>query len=187
MLQAVALWAVTSFIISASALPTTQNNIPRACTNKLQNPSFETGDLNPWLPIVQSAWSTDRGVYPRPSPDVRGKYYYYAHALATVESSLTMSQSGVTIPVGSTVDCYAWVAGSRSENVTTVTVFLDGVTCGTLDLKPRDGDWHRVGSKVKVLGGVPGMGSTMAVVAMSKGAGEDGWDIYIDEMGVLSC
>lgn len=187
MLHSVALRAVASFTIAASALPTTQNNFPRACTNMLQNPSFETGSLGPWLPIVQSAWSPDRGVYPRSSPDVRGRYYYHAHALATVESSLTMSQSGVAISEGSTVDCYAWVSGSRSENVTTVTVFLDGLTCGTLDMKPGDEDWHRVGSKVKVVGGVSGSGSTMAVVAVSKGAGEDGWDISIDEVGVVSC
>lgn len=98
-----------------------------------------------------------------------------------------MSQSGVMLPIGSTVDCYAWVAGSRSENVTTVTVFLDGITCGTLELKPGDESWHRVGSKVKVVGGVPGVGSAMAVVAMSMSAGEDGWDIYIDDMGLISC
>ncbi|KAF3047645.1 hypothetical protein E8E12_011159 [Didymella heteroderae] len=187
MFYIIAVWALACFFAVVAALPAIPNNIPRACTNDLQNPSFETGNLDPWLPIVQSAWSADRGVYPRLSPDNRGKYYYYAHAVSTVESSLTMSQSGIMLPVGSTVDCHTWVAGSRSENVTTVTVFLDGVTCGTLELKPGDDDWHRVGSKVKVVGGVPGAGSTMAVVAMSKGAGDDGWDIYIDDMGVIKC
>lgn len=98
-----------------------------------------------------------------------------------------MSQSGIMLPVGSTVDCYAWVAGWRSENVTKVTVFLDGVTCGTAELQVGDEDWKRVGSKVKVRGGAPGMGSTMAVVATSKSAGDDGWDILIDDMGVVSC
>lgn len=91
------------------------------------------------------------------------------------------------LSVGIIVDCYAWVKGSRSENVTTVTVFLDGVTCGTLEMKPGDESWHRIRSNVKVLGGVPGTGSTMAVVAMSLGAGEDGWDIYMDNMGLISC
>lgn len=187
MLLAVALWAVASFSVAASGLPAAPNNIPQACVNNLQNPSFETGNLDPWLPIVQSAWSTNRGIYPSSSPDVHGKYYYFAHAISTVESSLTMSQSGVMLPVGSTVDCSGWVKGSRSENVTTVTLFLDGVTCGTLELKPGDESWHRVGSQVRVMGGVPGAGSTMAVVAMSKSAGEDGWDIYIDDLGVTSC
>jgi hypothetical protein len=187
MIDSLVLWAVASFFLAASALPATANIIPRACTNNLQNPSFETGNLDPWLPIVQSAWSADRGLYPTSPPDVRGKYYYYAHATSTVESSLTMSQSGVMLPIGSTVDCYAWVAGSRSENVTTVTVFLDGITCGTLELKPGFESWHRVGSKVKVVGGVPGVGSAMAVVAVSMSAGEDGWDIYIDDMGLISC
>ncbi|KAF3049197.1 hypothetical protein E8E11_000757 [Didymella keratinophila] len=186
MLQSITLWAVASFFPATSALPATPN-IPRACINKLRNPSFETGNLDPWLPIVQSAWSTDRGLYPRLSPNSFGKYYYYAHATSTVESSLTMSQSGVMLTMGSTVDCYAWVQGSRSENVTAVTVFLDGMTCGALELKPGDDSWHRVGSKVKVVGGVPGTGSTMAVVAMSMGSGEDGWDIYIDDMGLTSC
>ena len=187
MLHLFALWAVASFFLTTSALPATLNNAPRACTNNLNNPSFETGNLIPWLPIVQSAWSADRGLYPRSLPNNSGKYYYYAHATSTIESSLTMSQSDVMLFVGSTVDCYAWVKGSRSENVTTVTVFLDGVTCGALELKPGDESWHRVGSKVKVVGGVPDTGSTMAVVAMSMGAGKDGWDIYIDDMGLTSC
>jgi hypothetical protein len=187
MLHSVTLWAVASFFLTTSALPATLNKAPRACTNHLYNPSFETGNLDPWLPIVQSAWSADRGLYPRSSPNNFGKYYYHAHATSTIESSLTMSQSGVMLSVGIIVDCYAWVKGSRSENVTTVTVFLDGVTCGTLEMKPGDEGWHRIGSNVKVLGGVPGTGSTMAVVAMSLGAGEDGWDIYMDNMGLISC
>jgi hypothetical protein len=187
MFYIIAVWVLACFFTAAVALPATRSNEPRACTNNLRNPSFETGSLDPWLPIVQSAWSPNRGLYPGTSPNDSGKYYYYAHATSTIEASLTMSQSGVMLPVGSTVDCYAWVAGSRSESVTSVTVFLDGVVCGTAELKAGDEAWKRVGSKVQVLGGVPGAGSTMAVVAASDSAGKDGWDIYIDNMGLISC
>ncbi|KAF1923604.1 uncharacterized protein M421DRAFT_425664 [Didymella exigua CBS 183.55] len=187
MIFTIAAWALACFLSTTIALPATPDINPRACVNHLSNPSFETGSLDPWLPIVESAWSPNRGVVPGPTPNGSGKYYYYAQAISTVEATLTMSQSGIMLPVGSTADCYTWVAGRRSENVTKVTVFLDGVICGTDELKVGDTSWKRVGSKVKVAGGVPGMGSAMAVVATSKSAGDDGWDISIDDMGVVSC
>ncbi|KAH6637464.1 hypothetical protein C7974DRAFT_141735 [Boeremia exigua] len=158
---------------------------PRACTNHLANPSFESGNVSPWLPIVESAWTT-RGVF-SDSFTHGGTHHYYAHASSAVSSSFTLSQSGISAPAGHTVDCYAWVAGRRSEGVTMIEVFLDGVSCGTAQLGTGERRWERVGSRVRVGGNATGMGSTIAVVATSKAAGDDGWDLWVDDVGVVGC
>lgn len=173
---------------AAAALPTahtTLNLTPRTCTNHLINPSFETGSISPWLPIVTSAWST-RGVFANPFTH-SGTHHYYAHSASTIESTLTLSQSGISAPVGSSVECYAWLASKRNEGVTSVEVFLDGVSCGTMAFDGSVRGYRRVGGSVGVIGGVAGMGSTIAIVATSESAGEEGWEVWIDDVGVSSC
>ena len=192
MLTSIAIWILLSLSSTTAALPaaltphrTAASRTPKTCTNYLANPSFESGSIDPWLPIVTSAWST-RGVFANYFTH-DGTYHYYAHATSTVEATLTLSQSSVNAPVGGTVDCYAWVAGARSEGETRVEVFLDGVSCGVVQLGVGDGGWKRVGSKVKVNGTGNGMGSTIAVVATSMSAGEDGWEVWIDDVGAVGC
>lgn len=86
------------------------------------------------------------------------------------------------------MDCYAWVAGTRSEGVTNVEVFLDGVSCGTGQIGVGELGWKRIGSKASVVGiGNGVVGSTIAVVATSKRAGDEGWEIWFDDVGVVSC
>ncbi|KAJ4984787.1 hypothetical protein SVAN01_09745 [Stagonosporopsis vannaccii] len=170
----------------AAALPGVPKSNQRTCTNHVVNPSFETGSTTPWLPIVESAWST-RGVFADPFTH-SGTHHYYAHATSTVDSSFTLSQSGVDVPVGSTVDCHAWVASKRSEGATRVEVFLDGLSCGAGQLGVGEQGWKRVGGKIKAVGAGNGMvGSTIAVVATSKSAGDEGWEIWFDDVGVASC
>lgn len=104
-----------------------------------------------------------------------------------MDSTLTLSQSGLDAPVGVDVECYAWVAGKRSEGVTSVEVFLDGAKCGTAVLGKAEEGWVRVGGRVRVKGGEMGMGSTIAIVATSETAGLEGWEIWVDDVGVVSC
>ena len=185
MLTTTVLWVLLCLSSVTTALPTAPRTNRRTCTNHLINQSFESGAIDPWFTIVESAWST-RGVFANPFTH-GGTHHYYARATSTIASSLTLSQSELDAPVGGTVDCYAWVAGKRSEGVTRVEVFLDGVSCGAAQLGVGEGGWKRVGSKVKVAGGVSGMGSTLAVVATSQSAGQEGWEVWVDDVGVVSC
>ncbi|KAF3005006.1 hypothetical protein E8E13_008710 [Curvularia kusanoi] len=184
---------------AATATATPAPAPPTNCTgpNRLTNPSFESGALDPWLPIVQSSWSPTRGVISlspnspsnTPNPATHsGNYAYYAHSLATTPSSLSLSQSGLDISVGKTVDCYAWVRGKRSTGVMNVEVWLDGVRCGVeVELGAGEEEWVRVGGEVEVLGGVDGTGSSVAVVVSGEGSGEEGWEVWIDDLGVVGC
>lgn len=184
MLNALLLWTLF-FLSIISALPT-NNLMQRTCTNHLVNPSFELKSIFPWLTIVTSAWS-NRDVVASPFAH-SGAYYYQAHSNSTIEATLTLFQSGLNVPANTVVECYAWVAGQRGEGSTSVEVFLDGVSCGTASL--GDGDrrqWVRAGGRVRVQRGEDGIGSTIAIVASSERAGKDGWDIWIDDVGVVSC
>ncbi|KAF2623438.1 hypothetical protein BU25DRAFT_424943 [Macroventuria anomochaeta] len=185
MLTTIVVWVLLCLLSVTAALPTAPNINTRTCTNYLINPSFESGAIEPWLPIVESAWST-RGVFANPFTH-QGTHYYYAHATSTVESTLTLSQSGLNAPVGATVDCYAWVAGKRGEGVTRIEVILDGVSCGASQFNVGEDGWKKVGGKVKVIGGVPETGSTLAIVVTSKSAGDEGWEVWVDDVGVVSC
>ncbi|XPS68345.1 hypothetical protein M3J09_000635 [Ascochyta lentis] len=165
---------------------------PKACPNKLTNPSFETGHLTPWLTILTSAWPIHNTTTTHPSsaPPHNGTYTYHAHSTSTISSSLSLSQSNIPLPVGVTVQCWAWIASSRAEGETRVDVFLDGVVCGSRVVSAGKGEeegWVRVGGEVTVTGGVEGEGSTFVVVASSQGAGKDGWEVWVDDAGVGGC
>ena len=187
----ITMWILFYLTTAAVALPTSLTTpgaakaVPRACTNHLTNPSFESGAVDPWLTIVTSAWST-RGVFENFFTH-SGTHHYYAHSTSTVDSTLTLSQTNINTSVGTTVDCYAWVAGKRTEGMTDVEVFLDGVSCGQTTLGVGDPQWKRVGSRVRVTGTGNGMGSTIAIVATSGSAGEEGWEVWVDDVGVVSC
>lgn len=166
--------------LTTAAAPTT-----RQCTNHLLNPSFETGLTMPWLTILESAFST-RGVVTTPNAH-SGTHTFYAHATSTIESTLTISQSYIPAPVGKVVECYSWVRGRRGIGETRVDVFLDGVACGNAILESGEEGWRRVGGSVNVAGGMPGMGSTVAVVLSTMMAGVGGWEVWIDDVGVVEC
>jgi hypothetical protein len=187
----IAIWVFLCLTTVTVALPTVlashsaHNLTPRTYSNHLINPSFESGVIDPWLTIVTSAWST-RGVFANPFTH-SGTHHYYAHSTSTVDSTLTISQTGLNAAVGSMVDCYAWVAGKRSEGVTSIEVFLDEVSCGKTTLGVGREEWKRVGSQVRVNGTGDGMGSTIAIVATSESAGDEGWEVWVDDVGVVSC
>lgn len=78
--------------------------------------------------------------------------------------------------------------------MTSVEVWLDGVRCGEgVELvggekEEEEEEWVRVGAEVQVAGGEGGgEGSTIAVVVTSQAAGEEGWEVWIDDVGVVGC
>lgn len=66
-------------------------------------------------------------------------------------------------------------------------VFLDGERCGAGVFGEGVHGWRKVGGRVRVRGGVEGVGSTVAVVATSERAGEEGWEVWVDDAGVVGC
>lgn len=64
---------------------------------------------------------------------------------------------------------------------TRVEVFLDEVSCGVGILGGQEG-WVRVGGEVEVQGAVGG--STFAVAFGSEVAGDDGWEVWVDDLVV---
>lgn len=165
---------------------------PQTCSgpNFLTNPSFDLPTLTPWLPLVQSAFSPTRGILTSPSAAHTGSGVYHAHSLSSIPSSLALSQSGISVERGREVECFAWVRGSRGDGgVTTVGVWLDGVGCGKVEVAGGQEGWVRVGGRVKVGGaeGGGGQGSTVSVVVGSEKAGEGGWEVWVDDVGVVGC
>jgi hypothetical protein len=173
MLLTILIWAFAFLPFLATATPTPF----KRCTNALQNPSFENG-LDPWLAMHFGSWAL-RGVYTSSEGGHSStRNFYYARSNASVsEATMTLSQSGLTIPAGTTVDCSAWVASSRPGNVgsTRVEVFLDEVTCGSVAFLGTNG-WQRVGGKVTVAGET----HTLAIVVSSDETGEEGSEVWVD-------
>ena len=133
--------------------------------------------------MLFGSWSSYRGIYTSPTGGASGSNFYYALSNSTIDSTLTLSQSGINIPVGVEVECSAMVASRRPGNVgaTRVEVFLDGVSCGGARWLGTSG-WTRVGGKVRV-GEVQG-GHTVAVTLVSDEAGEEGWAVWVDDVVV---
>ncbi|KAF1843867.1 uncharacterized protein K460DRAFT_289919 [Cucurbitaria berberidis CBS 394.84] len=156
------------------------HTLSKRCDNKLQNPSFESGE-SPWLAMVSGSWST-RGVYTSSGGGHHGSNFYYGQSNSTIDSTLTLSQSEINIPNGATVECAAWIASRRPGNVgsSRVEVFLDGQSCGTEYLGTTG--WTKVGGKVGVSG--DGAVHTLAVVVVSDEAGEEGWAVWVDDLWV---
>ncbi|KAH7378842.1 hypothetical protein BKA66DRAFT_571625 [Pyrenochaeta sp. MPI-SDFR-AT-0127] len=160
--------------------PLTLASLARRCENKIQNPSFEYG-VDPWLAMVSGSWAT-RGVYTSGGGGHQGSNFYYGHSNSTVDSTLTISQSSISIPNGGQVECAAWVASRRPGNIgsTRVEIFLDGQTCGIGYLGTTG--WTRIAGKVSVSG--DGAVHTLAVVAISDEASEEGWQFWLDDLSV---
>ncbi|KAH7095039.1 hypothetical protein FB567DRAFT_19292 [Paraphoma chrysanthemicola] len=175
MLLTLILWTL-SFLPFLAAMPTTPGPLQKRCTNVLQNPSFESG-IDPWLAMAFGSWA-QRGVYTSASGGHEGRNFYFGRSNATVaSSSLNLSQSGLKIPAGTTVDCSTWVATDRPGNVgnTHVELFVDEQSCGGVYLGTTG--WTKVGGKVMVSGD----SHTFSIIAVSSETGPEGGAIWVDD------
>jgi hypothetical protein len=170
------LWSL-AFLPFITAIPTNPLALQKRCTNALQNPSFESG-ISPWLEMGFGSWA-QRGIFTSSQGGHQGRNFYYGQSNASVaDSTMTLSQSSLSIPSGTTVDCSAWVASNRPGNVgsTRVEVFLDEVTCGSAVYLGTTG-WVKVGGNMVVTGDV----HTMAIVVVSDQAGPEGGQTWVDD------
>ncbi|KAH7394013.1 hypothetical protein DE146DRAFT_633937 [Phaeosphaeria sp. MPI-PUGE-AT-0046c] len=175
------LWSLL-FLPFLHAIPTTipppPSTLQKRCTNALQNPSFESG-ISPWLDMAFGSWA-QRGIYTSAEGGHSGRNFYFAQSNATVaQTTLTLSQSEVSIQAGTTVDCSVWVSSNRPGNVgsTRVEVFLDEVTCGSAVYMGTNG-WTKVGGSVVVGSGET---HTMSVVIANGETGPEGSKVWIDD------
>lgn len=125
------------------------------------------------------SWA-QRGIYTSAEGGHSGRNFYYAQSNATVaETTLTLSQSDVSVQAGSTVDCSVWVSSNRPGNVgsTRVEVFLDQVTCGNPVYMGTNG-WMKVGGSVVVSGEKT---HTLSVVIANGETGPEGSQVWIDD------
>ncbi|KAG9192629.1 hypothetical protein G6011_11363 [Alternaria panax] len=182
------LCAVLTFSTThATPLPSPQRTLStKGCTNTVSNPSFETPLLPAWMDMVTGSWSS-RGIFTSPAPHSGFSSYAATSNSSEVTATLTLSQSYLDIPSGVTVDCYAWVRGSRPSGQTRVEVFLDGISCGEeVQLGVGRTGWKKVGGKVKVQDVVPGVGHSVAVSVQGDGVeDEGGWSVAVDDVGVV--
>jgi hypothetical protein len=173
------LWSL-AFLPFLNAIPTTQlapTNLQKRCTNALQNPSFESG-VSPWLAMGFGSWA-QRGIYTSNEGGHEGRNFYFGQSNASVaDATMTLSQSNLSIPSGTTVDCSTWVASNRPGNrgSTRVEVFLDEVTCGSAVYLGTSG-WVKVGGKMVVSGD----SHTLAIVVVSDEAGPEGGQTWVDD------
>jgi len=179
MIALLLIWAL-AFLPFLNAMPTTPlplSTLQKRCSNVLQNPSFESG-VSPWLEMGFGSWA-HRGVYTQASGGHDGRNFYWGQSNATVaEATLTLSQSELSIPSGTTIECSAWVASDRPGNVasTGVEVFMDGVTCGNAVNLGTNG-WVKVGGKITVSGD----SHTYTIVVISDTTGPQGSQIWVDD------
>ncbi|KAH8724613.1 hypothetical protein GQ44DRAFT_256928 [Phaeosphaeriaceae sp. PMI808] len=167
-----------------NAIPTDQlphvAGLQKRCTNALQNPSFESG-ISPWLEMGFGSWS-QRGIFTSAEGGHDGRNFYFGMSNATVaDCTLTLSQSNLSIPSGTIIDCSAWVASNRPGNVgsTRVEVFVDQVTCGSAVYLGTTG-WVKVGGKVTVKGD----SHTLTIVVVSDESGPAGAQVWVDDATV---
>jgi hypothetical protein len=127
------------------------------------------------------SWA-QRGIYTSAEGGHNGRNFYFAESNATVsDTTMTLSQSELSIPSGTTVECSVWVASRRPGNVgsTRVEVFMDQVTCGSAAYLGTNG-WQKVGGKVTVNGD----SHTMSIVVLSDETGPEGGQIWVDDASV---
>lgn len=173
-------WAIACLPFT-NAIPTDSlkpSTIEKRCTNVLENPSFESG-LSPWLHMGFGSWST-YAVYTSSGGGHDGNNLYYGQSNATkAASTLTVAQSGFSVPAGATVECSAWIASNRPGNSydTEVQVFLDQVSCGS-SLHLGTNGWVKVGGQVTV--SAIDM-HTFTIVAISGETGPQGSQVWIDD------
>jgi hypothetical protein len=169
--------ALLPFIDAIPTLQAPTAGLQKRCNNILQNPSFESG-LSPWLDIGFGSW-IERSVMTSAQGGHDGKYYYFGQSNAVVShTSFTLSQSGLSISAGTTVDCSAWVASDRLGNVgsTSVQLFINEASCGGpvyLGTNP----WVKVGGKVTV----DQDSHTFSIVVISDVTGSDGSKTWVDD------
>ncbi|KAF2827651.1 hypothetical protein CC86DRAFT_214484 [Ophiobolus disseminans] len=179
MLTTILIWALAllPFLNAMPTTPLSQPALEKRCSNVLQNPSFESG-VSPWLEMAFGSWASF-GVFTQSAGGHDGRNFYWGQSNATAAvSTLSVSQSAVRIPSGTTVECSVWVASSRPGNVasTAVEVFLDGITCGSAAYLGTTG-WVKVGGKITANGD----SHTFTVVITSDTTGPQGSQIWIDD------
>jgi hypothetical protein len=175
---------ITVSTTQANPLPSSST---KRCKNALVNPSFETPVLSPWMDMVTGSWSS-RGIYTSSAGGHSGSNFYAATSNSSVvRATLTLSQSYIDLPTGSTVDCYAWVEGNRLSGRTRVEMFLDQVSCGeAVYMGPGKKGWTKVGGKVTVQGVAGGVGHSVALSVQGDGVeNEEGWSVAVDDVGVM--
>ena len=74
--------------------------------------------------------------------------------------------------------------GDGDGGVTGVEVWFGGVRCGRGEIRGGEEGWRWVGGRVGVK---EGGGSTMVVTVGSEGAGQGGWEVWVDDVGVVGC
>ena len=159
----------------------------KRCTNAVVNPSFEIPVLSPWMDMVTGSWYS-RGISTSPTGGHSGSNLYAATSNSSaVQATLTLSQSYIDLPVGATVDCYAWVTGRRPNGQTRVEIFLDQVSCGeALHMGAGQEGWTKVGGKVQVQDVPGGVGHSVAISVQGDGVeDEEGWRVAVDDVGVM--
>ncbi|KAF2869044.1 hypothetical protein BDV95DRAFT_110539 [Massariosphaeria phaeospora] len=166
-----------------SVRDTADASAQRNCNhNALHNPSFNTGSLAPWISFVTGAWQ-QRQV--RPLPNNPSQHYFSAHTSSVAFASLTLSQTDVSVPDGTLVDCSALVQAHRSGSgqgnfVTRFDVFIGDVSCGIGTVVNGATGWFRVGGRVRVVGDT----HVAVVVVTSDKAGEHGASIGVRDVQV---
>ncbi|KAF2685822.1 hypothetical protein K458DRAFT_417029 [Lentithecium fluviatile CBS 122367] len=165
---------------------------PRACTNAVANPSFESSDLSPWTCSATGSWAS-RDVVLAPTLPSRhsGAYIFHGHSNSTNASTITLSQININIPAGRKIDCSAWVyaGGDMGEQGKVgFDVFLDGAWCGALGVQADSGDaerWQKIGKEMVVQGDV----HILAIVVMVDAMGEmgAGIEVGVDDVWVGWC
>ncbi|RAR07302.1 hypothetical protein DDE82_002924 [Stemphylium lycopersici] len=180
LLLLIATTTTTTTAATTTTTPSTQ------CTNALRNPSFESPALEPWLDMATGSFST-RGLSPAQPHTGTSSYRAHSNSSSTAApSTLTLSQSYLSLPLGATVACWAWVQSQRPAGRTRVQVFLDAESCGEpVWMVGTGAQWVRVGGHVVVkdVGG-GGVGHTVAVSVQGEGVSGEGWSVAVDDVGV---
>jgi hypothetical protein len=152
----------------------------------VKNPSFETGDIEPWVSTGASGWYI-LGLQENPSFRAAhaGTWQYFGSSYNSEAQEVSIIQTDIPIPSGTVVDCSMWVYSARlTDGKTTFSIMLDDQICGSvLNVTEYDSsEYAKIGGQVTVLGDTH---RVTLKVSYSRSDGE-GTRFGIDDVAVIS-
>lgn len=119
-----------------------------------------------------------------------GTHFYYGLSNSTNASTITLSQMEINVAAGAKAECSAWVyaGGDLGEKGTVgFEVFLDGASCGQIELKEGDRGkgWVKVGQEMQINGDAHML--AVVVTTDAKGGMGAGIEIGVDDLRVGGC
>ncbi|KAF2823788.1 hypothetical protein CC86DRAFT_468803, partial [Ophiobolus disseminans] len=164
------------------AVVTSSSPVASSCaaqiTNIVKNGQFNNGNSNPWTATTDQFLSP--GVTTGTGHDDSTYFSFFTDYPTGANGAL--SQTLQTIPAGTVVDCYAWIATARYDSGSTrIQLSLNNQRCGGESIS-GDKTWTRMGSRITLSADVTELRIT---VGADGSGGRESYEVLVDDVSVL--